>query len=616
VDWDISPWLATTDRWVARIFFPLTIAILVSAVDDLIVDVAWFGVWVKNLLFPARRMFPPGDRQLALARRSRIAIFVPAWKEHAVIARMLHHNIASIRYPNFDFFIGAYPNDSLTQAAVRELARAYSNVHLALCPHDGPTSKADCLNWIYQHLALHEENNPGERFEIVVTHDAEDIIHPEALSWINYYAARFDMVQIPVLALATPVRSFTHGVYCDEFAEYQSRDMCLRAAFGAFVPSTGVGTGFRRDALDRLADAESNRIFDPGALTEDYDNGLCLKRLGCSQIFVPILRANGGDFVATREFFPKLWRAAVRQRTRWIMGIALQGWQRHGWRGGLGLKYWLWRDRKGLLTNPLSVLANLVFLYGIGTLFASFISGDPWGLAGAISLHPALMRITLVILAYRTFVRVASTGRIYGWRFAAAAPLRIFWANLINAEANVHAIARFAWARALGRALRWIKTDHAYPTRAALLSQRPALGEILVRSRYISAAELDAGIATLPPGRLLGQHLVDTGRISESLLYEALGLQHGLPFGDIDPLDVSANVARSLPSQLIRERSIMPVRISPGSLHVATTAVPDETLADAVAEFTELPVQFHLITEANFRRLCESLLGKAAGAGA
>ena len=49
------------------------------------------------------------------------------------------------------------------------------------------------------------------------------------------------------------------------------------------------------------------------------------------------------------------------------MGIALQGWQRHGWGGKPGEMYWLWRDRKGLIANPLSLAANVVFVYGLAT---------------------------------------------------------------------------------------------------------------------------------------------------------------------------------------------------------------------------------------------------------
>ncbi|MEI9813213.1 MAG: glycosyltransferase [Acidobacteriota bacterium] len=181
------------------------------------------------------------------APRSLIAIFVPLWCEDAVIARMLEHNLASIRYQDYHFFAGCYPNDLATQQAVESIASRFGNVHLALCPHDGPTSKADCLNWIYQNMLLHEEQS-REHFDIVVIHDAEDLVHPEELRWINYYAARYDFVQTPVLALPTPFYEWTHGVYIDEFAEYHTRDMTVRATLGGFIPSCGVGTGYRRKA--------------------------------------------------------------------------------------------------------------------------------------------------------------------------------------------------------------------------------------------------------------------------------------------------------------------------------------------------------------------------------
>jgi adsorption protein B len=69
-------------------------------------------------------------------------------------------------------------------------------------------------------MLLHEQET-GERFDMVLTHDAEDLMDPDALRWINYYAQFNDMVQIPVLALKTPFRNLSHGVYCDEFAEFQ-----------------------------------------------------------------------------------------------------------------------------------------------------------------------------------------------------------------------------------------------------------------------------------------------------------------------------------------------------------------------------------------------------------
>src|ERR1700681_5012977 len=127
-----------------------------------------------------------------------MALLGPLWHEHAGIARMLEHNLAAIRYPSYHIFAGIYANDAATEDAVALISERFDNVHLAVCPHDGPTSKADCLNWIYQNVLLFEEHH-GVEFEIVITHDAEDLIHPGAFEQINAYADRFEMIQIPVL---------------------------------------------------------------------------------------------------------------------------------------------------------------------------------------------------------------------------------------------------------------------------------------------------------------------------------------------------------------------------------------------------------------------------------
>src|SRR5260370_9056156 len=198
--------------------------------------------------------------------------------------------------------MGGGRDDERAVEGVRVLESGFWQVHLAGCPHDGPTSKADCLNWIYQRMLLFEEHHGGE-FKIVITHDAEDLIHPESFSLTNAYADDFEMIQIPVLPLPTPFRNILHGMYCDEFAEWQIKDMPARQMMGSFIPSNGVGTGYTRGALEKLATAEHNLIFDPACLTEDYDNGLRLHKLRCQQIFLPISRLHG-SIVSTPEFFP------------------------------------------------------------------------------------------------------------------------------------------------------------------------------------------------------------------------------------------------------------------------------------------------------------------------
>jgi adsorption protein B len=594
----MAPVLSAIDHAVLWLLAPLAIAILISGLDDLVIDVAWAAEWIRGKFRPEADLFPPGPRQLESAPIRRIAILLPLWHEHEVIARMIEHNVATIRYPDYHIFAGAYPNDPHTQEAIRSVVARFPTVHLALCPHDGPTSKADCLNWIYQHLKLHEERS-GERFDVVVTHDAEDIIHPDELRWINFYSARYDFVQTPVLAMQTPGYALIHGIYCDEFAEYHTRDMPVRPLLGGFLPSAGVGTGYRRDAIERLAESSSNRVFEPDALTEDYENGLKMFRLGCSQAFVPISQSAGHlNFVATREYFPQTWRSALRQRTRWVMGVALQSWQRHGWGRNPGEMYWLWRDRKGLIANPLGLIANGVFLYGLATAIWSRFP----------PLATRLVYMTLAIQLVRLAVRMACVGRIYGAGFALVVPVRAVCANLLNTCATVLAVARFSIAWARGQPLTWLKTDHSFPSRATLLAHSRKLGEILVSSGYLTAPALRSALATKPADLRLGEHLMLMGQLNEPSLYEALSLQQGLPLSDPDPEEIRPGVVHAFPEHAIRHWRVLPFRIEDGGICLASPNVPSVEMNCALRRFTTLEMRFHLVTPKKFETLTESLL--------
>ncbi len=566
---------------------------MLSGLDDLFLD----------FYFLIRKLCKPRNRPRTVTAQipeKHIAIFVPLWQESTVITGMVEHNLSAIRYRNYEFFIGAYPNDEPTLAAVRDLESRYPRVHLAVCPHDGPTSKADCLNWIYQRMLLYEEKH-ATCFDVVVTHDAEDLIHPEALARTNRETEVHGMVQIPVLPLPTPLGSWVHGIYCDEFAEWQLKDMPMRSAMGSFVPSNGVGTGYTRAALDRLAVADHNLVFEPRCLTEDYENGLRLHHLGVPQTFVRV----GG--AATREYFPRSLQGAIRQRTRWVTGIALQTWERHGWRGGAADVYWFWRDRKGLIGNPLGLLANLLFVYGLVTWVFAHWTGARWGLAAYV-LQPELLWITAAFQVERLVVRLGCTARIYGLRFALAVPLRAILANYINAVSSLRAIWIYGNARLHGRPLVWLKTEHAYPTRNALAEHRRRLGEVLLGSGYLDDETLAGALRDQPAGVRLGEYLVSLGAITEHDLYEALSLQQSLSSGELIPDSVDPPVARLLPRRLVRKWKVLPFQIASGSLFLASPEVPTDEMTRAVRGFTSLTLRFHLVTPANFENLVRQLL--------
>src|SRR5205085_11390862 len=132
------------------------------------------------------------------------------------------------------------------------------------------------------------------------------------------------------------------------------------------------GCAFSRQALASLAIVHGGEVFNTSSLTEDYEIGFRLKRLGLKQAFVktgvarPALKRRFGvgkarialevDPIVVRAYFPSAFRAAVRQKARWVLGIAFQGYRNIGWVGDLRTDYMLFRDRKSVFTS----IANVV----------------------------------------------------------------------------------------------------------------------------------------------------------------------------------------------------------------------------------------------------------------
>ena len=598
-----APWL---DPAIAAVLPWLGAWILVSGVDDLVI----LGSW---LIARWRGEMPvmPTVTQLASSDHKHVAIFVPCWKEAEVIAGMLRHNLAAIAYDRFEFFVGAYPNDEATVRALEEVEAREPRVHLALVPHDGPTCKADCLNWIYQRMLLHEEES-GERFDLVLMHDAEDIMHPEELRVVNWFARLYGFIQTPVLPMATPAREWVHGLYIDDFTEFHTKDLPARWWLGGFVPSSGVGTAMRRDALEALAASSSNQIFEPGSLTEDYELGYRIRALGVNQLFVPVERPVSRELppLATREFFPTTFYTALRQRTRWVTGITLQGMERHGVGKTLAETWWFMRDRKGLIGNPLSVFANLIFLYGVAGWVLAQANGWNWRLGEMIRNSVPLWMIvaTAAVGSAQLGVRTWLTARMYGWRLARWTPLRSWAGNFLNGASTICAIHRYCVARWTNRPLVWLKTSHNYPSLEALRSHKRPIEELLVARGYVVAEAIEQARASLPEGLSVVQYLMQQGILSDEQLLETLSVQHGVETANVDVTAVRRELARSLPVRIARQFQVMPFALVNGELQLASPHVPPEECRKEIGRHTALNLRVVLVTQRNFQQLCDELL--------
>lgn len=442
-------------------------AYLLSGVDDVLSDLFF---WVTALWrrWKARR-YPRLDLEWLEAREQQaVAILVPAWREAGVIGRMLRHTCETLRYRNYEIFVGTYPNDPDTRGEVDEVAARYPRVHNVVASSDGPTTKADNLNQLVAALQRFEAAT-DRRFEIVVTHDAEDVVHPLSLLVYNYLLPRKDMVQLPVFPAPVPLWQVTHWTYADEFAERHTKELVARERLRGFVPSAGVGTAYSRRALDLLAVRHGGEVFPTQSLTEDYLMGLRVRLEGLRAAFVTQRIALGpgegklGRWVATQAMFPRRFRQAVRQKARWILGIALQGWAAAGWPGPWTVRWNLLQDRKVLVTSLVGFLGYVWLLlasaYEVGR-WRGLVAGPPVVASGSL-LWDLIVGATLV-MAWRLVHRALAVARIYGLWAGLSAPPRAVWSNLVNFAAVVSALAQYARIRK-ARAVVWDKTAHEFP---------------------------------------------------------------------------------------------------------------------------------------------------------
>jgi adsorption protein B len=557
-------------------------ALAILGSEDLLVDLVYWvrRLWRRIVIY---RRNPFADERLLYAEPERpLAILVPAWNEVGVVGEMARMAASGMDYENYQIFVGTYPNDPDTQADVDDACRRFSNVHKVVCALPGPTSKADCLNNILS-AVLAFEREAAMRFQGFILHDAEDVISPLELRLFNLLVARKDLIQVPVYPLMhRHWWNFTANHYADEFAELHGKDVIVREALVGQVPSAGVGTCFSRRAVLRLLDEGEGIAFSTQSLTEDYDIGIRLHRAGMKEIFVrfspqyaqlaPLrerrfgVSRREGQVICVRENFPDTLATAVRQKSRWIVGIVFQGSKTLPWTQSGLQNYFLWRDRRGGMSNLIGLISMVVALQlGLVWLITSKSTSD-WGypsvLGDSVYLH-GLLQYNGVLLANRVLQRMVFTGSYYGLAAALMAVPRMAWANVVNFLANVRA---YRQVQAFGDARRvaWDKTTHVFPSVAQTTGVQP-LGQILIAQGAITPAILEAALER-SGRRRIGRTLLEGNRINSWQLAAAVAEQHDLSWQDLNPFELNADLVRDFPERLAFRYSLLPIASEPGTL--------------------------------------------------
>lgn len=583
--------------------------IFISGVDDAFIDLSY---WVRRLWrhLTIYKKTPYLDYSaLNLPAEKPLAIMVPAWLETGVIGKMAELAATTLEYENYHIFVGTYPNDPDTQRDVDKACALFPNVHKVVCARPGPTSKADCLNNVLDAILQFEQRTHLE-FAGFILHDAEDVISSMELKLFNYLVSKNDLIQVPVYPFERKWTNFTSMHYLDEFTELHGKDIPIREALAGQVPSAGVGTCFSRKAILALLADGDGIAFDSQSLTEDYDIGFRLKEKGMKEIFVrfPVIRLDEletatpkifgqsereSNVICVREYFPETIETAVRQKSRWIIGIVYQGYKTIRWSKSWILNYFLWRDRKGAVTNFVSFAATIILvqlsilwlyqnLWPDAYHFLDIFENDEWLVS--------ILWINLILMINRAFQRVFFVTSYYGIFEGLMSLPRLFWGNYINFLANWRAIKSIIKQGDPHR-VAWDKTTHDFPSIGAENQERHMLGQILVKQGAITELELEEALLHKAKGLMIGSWLIHTGQITSLQLAKALANQGNVPAESIDAYSLPKSLIDKFPASLALHYAAIPIRIDGGRLIIASESALDPVSLAAIARKLKTPVR-------------------------
>jgi cellulose synthase/poly-beta-1,6-N-acetylglucosamine synthase-like glycosyltransferase len=398
-----------------------------------VVSVVMFGVSASTLwwmihawrtpetLAATRFDVPEGDTHLSFT------LLVPARHEERVLAHTIRRMLEST-HRNFDVVIIVGHDDPDTAAIARQLASEEPDRVSVVVDTNEVKNKPKALNTALPHC----------RGEIIGVFDAEDEIHPELLTHVDY---AFMPADVAVVQGGVQLINFHSSWYslrnCLEYFFWFRSRLHLHAEKG-FIP-LGGNTVFIRAAV--LRDAGG---WDGSCLAEDCDLGVRLSSRGARVVvsYDPIM--------VTREETPDTFYGLFKQRTRWNQGF-LQVFRKKDW--------------KRLPSRRQRYLAR----YTLATPFVQAFLGVliPFGVVVAIAFRlPVLVALvsflplvpTLAILAFEV-VGLHDFGKQYAFSVRPTHYVKLVLGAPIYQVMLAAAALRAVWRESRGHN-NWELTEH------------------------------------------------------------------------------------------------------------------------------------------------------------
>ena len=398
----------------------------------------------------------------------------------------------------------------------------------------------------------------------------------------------YDALQFPVFPLQRMPRlrlffkTLTSTTYADEFAEHHFRTMVMRDELG-FVPSAGTGFAIGRRVLDAFRDED---LLPRNSLTEDHKLSLTLRMRGFRVHYVlekvPRVDARGRtvwDYIATRSLFPSTFKAAVRQKARWVYGITMQSASMADVFGKSELTF---AERTFLYKDLKAKFANFVLLPGYAVLAYFLVQtlAPRLQLPVMYPLHSLswwMCVFLLFMMVERQVLRGRALANVYGWKTMAFSillpPLFPAQASMGQPHQHVRDVSRMAAEDRLRAAARtrgqggrragrrasgqrgrgggrkkacngrrrranlecdvcagkvpaWNKTDHEFLPASVLERYRRLLGDALLERGFVEPGHLEDAVGSARArGVRLGRELLRQGLVEERHLTQAYALQ-------------------------------------------------------------------------------------------
>lgn len=149
------------------------------------------------------------------------------------------------------------------------------------------------------------------------------------------------------------------------------------------------------------------------------------------------------------------------------------------------------------------------------------------------------------------------------------------------------------------------------------VAPRKNITAILIEAGAVTADQVDVALARQrETGRRIGESLVELGFVSEEDIGWALARQLGIPFVDVRPETLDADLLRSFPDGALRRLHAVPLFRSEGRVTAAVADPTDREVMQELERLCEAPASCVAATPSAIEAALDEVLGRRHGARA